>query len=72
MLWQDMVRSTLQDCKVLQVPAFVKQLGTAWAQEVDVGNGLTVSSAGDPKGADPQWWDEDIRVRQYPERRVYL
>jgi protein gp37 len=53
------IRSLLEQCRAAGVRAFMKQLGTAWAREQD---GLP-----DPKGADPEEWDADLRVREMPE-----
>jgi protein gp37 len=53
------VRWIVESCRAMSVPCFVKQLGAVWAREQD---GLP-----DPKGADPEEWPEDLRVRQMPE-----
>jgi len=51
-------RSLLSQCREAGVPAFVKQLGTAWAIE---------NHAKDRHGADWNEWPPDLRVRQIPE-----
>lgn len=57
------VRSVVQQCKSAGVPCFVKQLGKHWAtQQPD----WCTARRKDRKGADPDEWPEDIRVRQYP------
>jgi protein gp37 len=50
-------RDLLLQCRRAGVPAFVKQLGAAWAR---------ASGPGDPKGADWAQWPADLRVRQFP------
>lgn len=58
------VRDILTQCRNAGVPAFVKQLGTAWAQDMSVG-GQSLFRL-DKKGGDPQYWPADLRVREYP------
>jgi protein gp37 len=53
------VRSIVEQCRAAGVPAFVKQLGSAWT-----GPSYPFT---DTKGADPEEWPADLRVRQYPE-----
>jgi protein gp37 len=50
------IRSLVKQCQAAGVPAFVKQLGSVWARQ----NGA------DSKGGDPQYWPEDLRIRQFP------
>jgi protein gp37 len=50
------IRSLVKQCQAAQVPVFVKQLGTVWARQ----NGA------DSKGGDPQYWPEDLRIREFP------
>jgi protein gp37 len=58
-------RSIVEQCRAAGVPAFVKQLGAAWASAEARGPaGFT-----DPKGGDPEEWPEDLRVREWPEVR---
>jgi protein gp37 len=56
----DWVRSIVSQCKTFGVPVFVKQLGSDWAKQ----NGTHRS---DTKGADPDLWTEDLRVRDFPD-----
>lgn len=57
---EEWVRSLVRQCAEAGVPAFVKQLGTAWAHE----------HGGPKKGGDPAFWPADLRVREYPEVRA--
>lgn len=50
------VRLLIQQCQTADVALFVKQLGTAWAR---------VNGA-DSKGGDPQYWPQDLRIREFP------
>jgi len=50
------VRDIIRQCRSQNVPVFVKQLGTSWAQ--------TNESKG--KAGDPSDWPEDLRVREFP------
>lgn len=49
-------RDLVAQCQAAGVPAFVKQMGSAWARE----HGLR------GKGGDPETWAGDLRVRQMP------
>lgn len=53
----DAARRILALCRVLEIPAFVKQLGTVWAKQ---------HGSRDMKGSDPAEWPEDLRVREFP------
>jgi protein gp37 len=53
----DWLRDILDQCRAANIPAFVKQLGTAWAKEV---------GAKDTKGGNPDEWPPDFRVRMWP------
>ncbi len=55
----DWVRSVRDQCVEAGVPKFVKQLGTVWAKE----NGVYRH---DPNGANMDYWDAGLRVREYP------
>lgn len=55
----DWVRDLLEQCRAAGVPAFVKQLGSAWAHE----------HGGDAKGGDPSLWPADLRVREMSAQR---
>lgn len=77
----DWIRSIVRQCKVAEVPCFVKQLGSApvrsW-NSAEVTAGLYPTDMGprgrkpEPmilthsKGGDPAEWSEDLRVRQFP------
>lgn len=74
------IRSIVAQCKDAGVPAFVKQLGSAYSDEVAgiAGKGLGVSREAAPlvgrrlvdaKGGDLGEWPEDLRVREMPEVR---
>ncbi len=58
------VRSIVEQCNAEGVACFVKQLG-ARATEDGMSCGLQHS-----KGANPDEWPPDLRVRQYPEREA--
>lgn len=60
----DWARSLVHQCHEAGVPAFVKQLGSAWAKEW-TWNGLPFSRF-DSKGGDPDYWPADLRIREYP------
>lgn len=55
------IESIVEQCRVSDVPVFVKQLGrrSQW--------GCGEVSLADRKGADPSEWPEDLRVQQWPE-----
>lgn len=48
-------RSLVEQCAASNVPIFVKQMGSVWAQQ-----------HGGGKGGDPEQWPADLRVRQFP------
>lgn len=48
------------------IAPFVKQLGSAWARDWQVG-GRSVYAAGDRKGGNPSNWPTDLRIREFPE-----
>jgi protein gp37 len=54
----DWVRTLLGQCEAAGVPAFMKQLGTAWSR---------AAKAASRKGGDPDEWPADLRVRHFPE-----
>lgn len=63
------VRSIRDQCREVGVPFFLKQMGTAWAK------GGAIRERGDDylgkldyKGAKPEQWPEDLRVREMPAR----
>ena len=68
-------RSLLRQCKAASTAAFVKQLGSVWVREENQrlyenrGPGNGWCKVDDPKGGDPLWWPNDLRVREYPEVR---
>ncbi len=47
----DWARSLVRECRLAGVAPFVKQLGSAWGA----------------KHHEPQYWPEDLRVREYPQ-----
>lgn len=46
-----------RQCRAANIPAFVKQLGSAWAKE---------TQASHSKGGDPDEWPELLRIRMFP------
>lgn len=58
-------RSLVRQCREAAVLVFVKQMGSVWARETCI-VGKTVAAHGDPKGGEPQWWPESLRVREMP------
>jgi protein gp37 len=52
----DWARALVEQCRDAAVPVFVKQLGSAWAW----------SSGWGGKGALPEQWPADLRVREWP------
>lgn len=54
----------IEECARHRVPVFVKQMGSAWAQEHRA-HGVTSK-----KGDDPAEWPDSIRVRQWPTSRA--
>jgi protein gp37 len=59
------IRSLVKQCRY-STPIFVKQMGSVWAADRSYG-GKTVSALGDRKGGKPEYWPEDLRVREYPQ-----
>jgi len=57
----DWVRTLLGQCEAAGVPAFMKQLGTAWSRTV---------KAASRKGGDPDEWPAELRVRQFPRTEI--
>lgn len=53
--WADEI---VERCRDAGVAVFVKQLGSAYRQP------------GDPKGGNPDYWPEDLRVREWPTEAV--
>jgi protein gp37 len=51
------VEYILRQCETANIPAFVKQLGSHWANE---------AGASHSKGGDPSEWPEILRVRMFP------
>lgn len=77
----DWVRSAAAQCKVVDVPVFVKQIGAypvadereLWMQagkpeDWQPRAGLVPMKIRHPKGGDPLEWPKDLVVRQYPNR----
>lgn len=61
--------SVLEETRRTNTAVFVKQLGEAWARDWCWG-GKLVSAWGDPKGEDPTYWPQNLRVREFPTPRV--
>ncbi|GAA3958284.1 DUF5131 family protein [Actinomadura viridis] len=55
----------VQTCQDVDVPVFVKQMGSVWASDW-LTAGKTVAAHGDPKGGDMQYWPAELRVREFP------
>jgi protein gp37 len=53
------VRDLADQCRAAEVPVFVKQLGAVWARRHHVHHV-------DPKGGNWDFWQPDLRVRDYP------
>jgi protein gp37 len=72
------IRSLVDQCKVQDVPVFVKQLGKAPRKACgcvliedrgrcpDCFDGTQPVTIRDPKGGDPAEWPADLRVREFP------
>ena len=58
-LW---IRSIVSQCKATGISVYVKQLGTGWARQ-------SGTHRSDPKGANPQFWAEDLLFREFPSVR---
>jgi protein gp37 len=59
------VRRLVEQCRVAEVPAFVKQMGTSWARgHRDEFTHPDLRS--DYKGGNWEAWPEDLRVREFP------
>jgi protein gp37 len=50
----------LEDCRVANVPVFMKQMGSVWAE---------VNGAAHKKGGDPNEWAPAFRVQEFPDVR---
>lgn len=64
------IRSIVRDCKAASVPVFVKQLGVKpyrSVSEATRGMGGIGLGLKHKKGADPDEWPADLRVRELPE-----
>lgn len=70
----DWIRSAVRQCQAVNVPVFVKQVGSRpiggtageWTNvgaELALRGGVTLK---DPKGGDPAEWPTDLRVRELP------
>lgn len=57
------VHRIVRDCTTVNVPVFVKQMGSN--SYVQPPNGPLLH----PKGGDPSEWPASLRVRQFPEER---
>lgn len=59
------VRDLIDQCRAAATAVFVKQLGTAWAQDTRV-DGRSAAALGDRKGGDLTLWPADLAIRQFP------
>lgn len=64
------IRSAVQQCRTAGVPVFVKQLGARPFMQRAVNGGTFTDPMYrrllDRKGGDPNEWDADLRVREFP------
>ena len=60
------IRSIIKQCREAGVPCFVKQLGRH-VHLTSPGGQLTSWWPNHPKGGDMAEWEEDVRVREFPE-----
>jgi protein gp37 len=58
-------RSLVEQCQDARVPVFVKQLGEAWARDTSWA-GQAVART-DRHAGKPEFWPQDLRVREYPQ-----
>lgn len=65
------VRILIEQCREANVPFFLKQLGSSFRnpEEWKAGSPLKMRPM-DRKGADPEEWAEDLRVREIPEIKL--
>ena len=56
------IHSIVNQCKATGIPVYVKQLGTDWAKQ-------SGTHRSDTKGANPQFWAEDLLFREFPSVR---
>lgn len=62
------IRDGLAQCKAAGVSAFVKQLGArAIEPSEDTRSGVQPAGCIHAKGGDPAEWDDDLRVREFPQ-----
>lgn len=52
----DWARDIISQCQAGGIVVFVKQLGSVWARAHDASD----------KGADPDEWPVDLRIREFP------
>ncbi len=52
----DWIRNLIRECQEMNIPVFVKQLGSVWARDNGWGG----------KGGLPEQWPEDWRIREFP------
>jgi len=65
-------RFLLKQCKQINVPFFMKQMGTHWAKQVpkiisEATQGVLSYPVKDIKGTNPEYWPQDLNIRQFPE-----
>ncbi len=59
------IRSIIKQCKLADVPCFVKQLGANIVVENDQGDEVVVQTL-NRKGSDPAEWPADLQIREFP------
>ncbi|HEY6115267.1 MAG TPA: phage Gp37/Gp68 family protein [Candidatus Dormibacteraeota bacterium] len=62
------VRDLIGRCRAAETAPFVKQLGSVWAHDTFY-DGESIARS-DKKGGNWQYWDADLRVRDYPRTDV--
>lgn len=61
----DWARQLRDQCHAADVPFFVKQMGSGWSREQRPL--YPRDEWPDPKGGDPIYWPEDLRIREFPD-----
>lgn len=55
----DWIGSIVQQCGATGIPVYVKQMGKVWAKE-------SSTHCIDNKGSNPEFWTENLRLREFP------
>lgn len=59
---EEWIQSIVQECRATSLPVYVKQMGSVWAK-----NCQPTHPSKSKRGAIPDEWPEDIRVREFPQ-----